>query len=136
MGAINLLHDALDALWDCVGIRLVRPADRLRLKQRVQLLLFAYENTSENPFDQFGTDELDSNRVRLAAAVRASYSDSDNESDSDSESDSESNQVTASIALMFDTPDTPEYTALTEVLVRYIALRDELVPDSSDSDSS
>jgi hypothetical protein len=132
MGAINLLHDSLDALWDCVGIRLVGPADRLLLKQRVQLLLFAYENTSENPFEQFGTDELDSNRVRLAAAVRASYSDSDN--DSDSESDS--NQVTSTLALIFDTPDTPEYTALTDVLVRYIAVRDELEPDSSDSDSS
>ena len=60
--------------------------------------------------------------------------------DTSFDSDSESNQVTASIALMFDTPDTPEYTALTEVLVRYIAVRDELVPDpdsdSSDSDSS
>jgi hypothetical protein len=36
---------------------------------------------------------------------------------------------------MFATPDTPEYTALTEVLVRYITVRDALVSDS-DSDSS
>jgi hypothetical protein len=136
MGAINLLHDSLDALWDCVGMRLVGPADRLLLKQRVQLLLFAYENTSENPFEQFGTDELNSNRDRLAAAVRASYSDSDCDNESDSESESDSNQVTSTLALMFDTPDTPEYTALTDVLVRYIGLRDELEPDSSDSDSS
>jgi len=133
MGAINLLHDSLDALWDCVGIRLVGPADRLLLKQRVQLLLFAYEDTSTNPFEQFGTDELDSNRVRLAAAVRASYNDSDNESDSDSDSDS--NQVTSTLALMFDTPDTPEYVAMTDVLVRYIAVRDELTTDSDSSDS-
>ena len=46
-----------------------------------------------------------------------------------------SSDALAAIELMFATPDTPEYAALTDVLVRYIAVRDEITEDS-DSDSS
>ena len=122
MGAINLFHDALDALWDCVDIRLVEPADRLLLKQRVQGLLCAFDDATANVFGRFGTHELDSNRVRLAAAVRELY-----------EGEGES---TESIERIFDTSDAPEYAAMTEVLIRFLAVRDFMVPDSdSDSDS-
>jgi len=125
MGALNLFYDSLEALWGCVAIPLTVPADRLLLKQRLQGLICAFDNRSAHVFRRFGTHELDSNRDNLGAAVRALYEESDD--------------AAATISLMFDTPDTPEYNALTEVLVRLLAVRDAMGyvfnADSSDSDS-
>jgi hypothetical protein len=121
MGALNLFYDALDALWTTVEPRMATPEALLLLKQRTQSFLIDVDS-SLNPLRQFATDELDSNRDRLATAVRELYEEGADE--------------LAAIELMFATPDTPEYTAMTDVLVRYIAVRDELDEDSSDSDSS
>jgi hypothetical protein len=109
------------------------------IKQRTQNFLTDLDS-SLNPLEQFASDELDSNRNRLLTAVRALYSgpsggggNSDSDSDSDSDSGSGSSEDTeglAAIELMFTTPDTPEYSAMTDVLVRFIAVRDALVTDS------
>jgi hypothetical protein len=105
----------------------------LLIKQRTQNFLTDLDS-SLNPLEQFASDELDSNRNRLLTAVRALYSGpSGGNSDSDSDSDSGSSEDTeglAAIELMFTTPDTPEYAAMTDVLVRFIAVRDALVTDS------
>jgi hypothetical protein len=139
MGALNLFHDALDTLWTTVEPRMATPESLLLLKQRTQRFLIDIDS-SANPLRRFATHGLERNRRRLLTAVRSLYSDSDSGSDSDSDSGSgsESTDALAAIELMFITPDTPEHAAMTDVLVRYIAVRDELVSDtdSSDSDSS
>jgi hypothetical protein len=123
MGAINLLHDAFDALWTIVAAREISHEALLGLKQKIQGLLMEYDS-SANPLGHYGTHGIDRNRTRLQAAIRELYE--------------ESAAELPLLELMFSTPDTPEYTAMTEVLVRYIAVRDELTSDSdsSDSDSS
>jgi hypothetical protein len=120
MGAINLLHDAFDALWAVVATHDISPEALLGLKQKVQGLLMEYDS-SANPLGHYGTHGIDRNRTRLQAAIRELYGEDEAEF--------------PLLELMFSTPDTPEYTAMTDVLVRYIAVRDELTSDS-DSDSS
>jgi hypothetical protein len=123
MGAINLLHDAFDALWAVVATHDISPEALLGLKQKVQGLLMEYDS-SANPLGHYGTHGIDRNRNRLLTAVRDLYE--------------EGAAELPLLELMFSTPDTPEYTAMTDLLVRYIAVRDELTSDSdsSDSDSS
>ena len=147
MGALNLFHDALDTLWTTVEPRMATPESLLLLKQRTQGFLTDIDS-SLNPLRRFATHGLERNRSRLRIAVHSLYSHSDSDSDSDSDngsgsgsgSESENTDALAAIELMFATPDTPEYSALTDVLVRYIAVRDALSEDSdadsSDSDSS
>jgi hypothetical protein len=138
MGALNLFYDALDTLWTTVEPRMATPESLLLLKQRTQGFLIDIDS-SANPLRRFATHGLERNRSRLRIAVHSLYSgDSDSDSDSDSGSGSESTDALAALELMFATPDTPEHAAMTDVLVRYIAVRDELISDSdsSDSDSS
>ena len=137
MGALNLFHDALEALWTTVEPRMATPESFLLLKQRTQGFLIDIDS-SLNPLRRFATHGLERNRSRLQGAVRSLYSHSDSDSDSDSEGDSDSTDALTAIELMFATADTPEHSAMTDVLVRYIAVRDELTSDSdsSDSDSS
>jgi hypothetical protein len=122
MGAINLLHDAFDALWAVVATHDISPEALLGLKQKVQGLLMEYDS-SANPLGHYGTHGIDRNRTRLQAAIRELYGEDEGAAEF------------PLLELMFSTPDTPEYTAMTDVLVRYIAVRDELTSDS-DSDSS
>ena len=119
MGAINLLHDALDALWDLVKPHAASPDILLELKQKTQGLLL-YFDSSANPLGYYGTDSIDRNRARLEESLRGLYSE---------------DELPGNIVeLIFDSASSPEYSAMTEVLVRYIAVRDQLMPDS-DSDS-
>lgn len=135
MGALNLFYDALDTLWTTVEPRMATPEALLLLKQRTQGFLTDIDS-SLNPLQRFATHGLERNRTRLQTAVHSLYSESSEGGSSDSESgSSDSSDALAAIELMFATPDTPEYAALTDVLVRYIAVRDELTEDS-DSDSS
>jgi len=120
MGAINLLHDALDALWTVVAPHAASPAILLGLKQKTQGILLEFDS-SANPLGYYGTDGIDRNRARLEASLRELYSEDELPSNI--------------LEVMFDSASSPEYSALTEVLVRYIAVRDELGSDS-DSDSS
>jgi len=120
MGAINLLHDAFDALWTVVAAHEISHEALLGLKQKIQGLLMEYDS-STNPLGHYGTHGIDRNRARLQTAIRGLYEEGADE--------------LAILELMFSTPDTPEYTAMTEVLVRYIAVRDELTSDSDSSDS-
>ena len=120
MGAINLLHDALDALWTVVAPHAASPAILLELKQKTQGILLEFDS-SENPLHYYGTDGIDRNRARLQESLRELYSEDELPSNI--------------LEVMFDSASSPEYSALTEVLVRYIAVRDEMIPDSgSDSD--
>lgn len=125
MGAINLLHDAFDALWAVIASHDISHEALLGLKQKVQGLLMEYDS-SANPLGHYGTHGIERNRDRLQTAVQGLYG------------EDEGTAELPLLELMFSTPDTPEYTATTEVLVRYIAVRDELTSDSdsSDSDSS
>jgi len=121
MGAINMLHDALDALWDLVKPHAASPEILLELKQKMQGLLLEFDS-SANPLGYYGTDGIDRNRARLQESLRGLYSE---------------DELPGNIMeLLFDSASSPEYSALTEVLVRYIAVRDEQDSGSgSDSDS-
>jgi hypothetical protein len=137
MGALNLFYDALDTLWTTVEPRMATPEALLLLKQRTQGFLTDIDS-SLNPLRRFATHGLERNRTRLQTAVRSLYGESSeggSDSGSDSGSGSDSTDALAAIELMFATPDTPEHAAMTDVLVRYIAVRDEITDDSDSSDS-